>query len=137
MSGATAGTPAAPRASLPRRPPPRRPADGSGERAPRRAIRLRAFRPSCVGFPPDCAYAGGGPDAHAPVPIVADGARPARMIAGAVYGGVLQAIDRLFFAGLSATIVLYRIVNFHHCIVDALIRKTRRPASARVPVPAS
>ena len=58
-------------------------------------------------------------------------------IAAAVYGGLLQAIDRLFFAGLSATIVLYQIVNFHHYIVDALIWKTRRPAAARVAFHAS
>ena len=54
-------------------------------------------------------------------------------IAAAVYGGVLRAIDRLFFAGVSATLALYRIVNFHHYIVDALIWKTRKPAPARAP----
>ncbi len=59
------------------------------------------------------------------------------MNAGAVCGGVLRAIDRLFFAGISATLVLYQIVNFHHYVADALIRKTRRPATARVPVHAS
>ena len=60
------------------------------------------------------------------------------MIAGAVCGRVLRAIDRLFFAGISATLVLYQqIVNFHRYIADALIRKTRRPATARVPVHAS
>ena len=53
-------------------------------------------------------------------------------IAAAVYGGVLRAIDWLFFAGVSATIVLYQIVNFHHYIVDALIWKTRRPAPVAV-----
>ena len=53
-------------------------------------------------------------------------------IAAAVYGGVLRAIDWLFFAGVSATIVLYQIVNFHHYIVDALIWKTRRPAATPV-----
>ena len=59
------------------------------------------------------------------------------MIAGAVCGGVLRAIDRLFFAGISANVVLYQIVSFHRYIADALIRKTRRPALARVPVHAS
>ena len=54
-------------------------------------------------------------------------------IAAAVCGVVLRAIDRLFFAGVSATIVLYQIVNFHHYIVDALIWKTRKPAPARAP----
>ena len=47
---------------------------------------------------------------------------------------MLQAIDWLFFAGVSATIVLYQIINFHHYIVDALIWKTRRPGLTRVPV---
>ncbi len=42
-------------------------------------------------------------------------------ITGAVYWGVLRTVDWLFFAGLSATIVLYQIVNFHHYVVDALI----------------
>ena len=58
-------------------------------------------------------------------------------IASAVYGIVLQAIDWLFFAGVSATLVLYQIVNFHHYIVDALIWKTRRPAPTRVAFHAS
>ena len=59
-------------------------------------------------------------------------------IAAAVYGGLLQAIDWLFFAGFSATLVLYQIVNFHHYIVDALIWKTRKPpAPPHTPVPAS
>ena len=55
-------------------------------------------------------------------------------IAAAVYGVVLQAIDWLFFAGVSATLVLYQIVNFHHYIVDALIWKTRRPAATGQPL---
>ena len=51
-------------------------------------------------------------------------------ITGAVYGGLLRLGDWLFFAGLSATIVLYQIVNFHHYVVDALIWKTLgRPAA--------
>ena len=54
-------------------------------------------------------------------------------IAAAVYGGLLRAIDWLFFAGVSATLVLYQIVNFHHYIVDALIWKTRKPAATHVP----
>ena len=82
-------------------------------------------------------YVGGGPDARASASIVADDTRPARMIAGAGCGGVLRAIDRLFFAGISATLVLYQIVNFHRYTADALIRKARRPAPARVPVHAS
>lgn len=38
---------------------------------------------------------------------------------------MLRAIDWLFFAGLSATIVLYQIVNFHHYVVDSRIWKVR------------
>lgn len=46
-------------------------------------------------------------------------------ITGVVYWGVLRAVDWLFFAGLSATIVLYQIVNFHHYVVDSRIWKVR------------
>lgn len=49
-------------------------------------------------------------------------------ITGAVYWGVLRAIDWIFFAGLSATLVLYQIVNFHHYVVDSVIWKVRKPA---------
>ena len=48
-------------------------------------------------------------------------------ITGVVYWGVLGALDWLFFAGVSATIVLYQIVNFHHYVVDSLIWKVRKP----------
>lgn len=48
-------------------------------------------------------------------------------ITGVLYWGVLRTIDWLFFAGLSATIVLYQIVNFHHYIVDSMIWKVRKP----------
>ena len=54
-------------------------------------------------------------------------------ITGAVYWGVLRTIDWLLFAGLSATIVLYQIVNFHHYIVDALIWKTRKRGAYGLP----
>ena len=57
-------------------------------------------------------------------------------ITGAIYWGVLRTVDWLLFAGLSATIVLYQIVNFHHYIVDALIWK-RRPPPARAPAAAA
>ena len=53
-------------------------------------------------------------------------------ITGAVYWGVLRTIDWLLFAGLSATIVLYQIVNFHHYVVDALIWKSRARGTAGV-----
>jgi hypothetical protein len=46
-------------------------------------------------------------------------------ITGALYWGVLRTIDWLFFAGLSATIVMYQILNFHHYIVDSRIWKVR------------
>lgn len=49
------------------------------------------------------------------------------MITGAIYWGVLRTIDWLFFAGLSATLVLYQIVNFHHYMVDSLIWKVGKP----------
>lgn len=49
-------------------------------------------------------------------------------ITGVVYWFVLGTLSALFFAGLSATIVLYQIVNFHHYIVDSLIWKVRKPA---------
>ncbi|WP_171098657.1 MULTISPECIES: hypothetical protein [unclassified Ruegeria] len=49
------------------------------------------------------------------------------VITGVVYWGVLRAIDWVFFAGLSATIVLYQIVNFHHYIVDSKLWKMRKP----------
>ena len=48
-------------------------------------------------------------------------------ITGVFYWGVLRAIDWFFFAGISATIVLYTIVNFHHYIVDSVIWKVRTP----------
>lgn len=49
-------------------------------------------------------------------------------ITGVVYWGVLRTIDWLFFAGLSATLVIYQIVNFHHYIVDSKIWKLRTEA---------
>ena len=48
-------------------------------------------------------------------------------ITGVIYWGVLRTIDWLFFAGLSATVVLYQIVNFHHYLVDSKIWKLRKP----------
>jgi hypothetical protein len=46
-------------------------------------------------------------------------------ITGVLYWAVLGTLDALIFSGLSATIVLYQIVNFHHYIVDARIWKVR------------
>jgi hypothetical protein len=48
------------------------------------------------------------------------------LITGVIYWGVLRSIDVIFFAGLSATIVLYQIVNFHHYVVDSRIWKVRK-----------
>jgi hypothetical protein len=48
------------------------------------------------------------------------------LITGVIYWGVLRTIDWLFFTGLSATIVLYQIVNFHHYVVDSKIWKVRK-----------
>ncbi|MDE0346594.1 MAG: hypothetical protein OXI66_12575, partial [Boseongicola sp.] len=53
-------------------------------------------------------------------------------ITGAFYWGVLRTIDWLFFAGLSATIVLYQIINFHHYVVDSRIWKTRVRSASTV-----
>jgi hypothetical protein len=48
------------------------------------------------------------------------------LITGVIYWGVLHTVDTLFFAGLSATIVLYQILNFHHYVVDSRIWKVRK-----------
>jgi len=48
-------------------------------------------------------------------------------ITGVIYLGVLGTMNWLFLAGLSATIVLYQIVNFHHYMVDSMIWKVRKP----------
>ena len=48
------------------------------------------------------------------------------LITGILYFAVLGTLDALFFAGLSATIVLYQIVNFHHYVVDSTIWKVRK-----------
>jgi hypothetical protein len=47
-------------------------------------------------------------------------------ITGVLYWGVLGTLDAMLFTGLSATIVLYQIVNFHHYMVDAVIWKVRK-----------
>jgi hypothetical protein len=54
-------------------------------------------------------------------------------ITGVVYWAVLGTLSAIFFAGLSATIVLYQIVNFHHYVVDAIIWKRRKPALQKAP----
>lgn len=57
-------------------------------------------------------------------------------ITGGVYWGVLRTLDWLFFAGISATIVLYQIVNFHHYVVDALIWKRPKARAPQTLAPA-
>ena len=52
-------------------------------------------------------------------------------ITGVIYWGVLRTIDWALFAGLSATLVLYQIVNFHHYIVDSRIWKVRSAPIAK------
>ena len=47
-------------------------------------------------------------------------------ITGVVYWAILGTLSTVLFAGLSATIVVYQIVNFHHYIVDSLIWKVRK-----------
>jgi hypothetical protein len=47
-------------------------------------------------------------------------------ITGVIYWAVLGTLDALLFAGVSATVVLYQIVNFHHYIVDSKIWKVRQ-----------
>ncbi|MBA2466464.1 MAG: hypothetical protein H0V46_02520 [Sphingomonas sp.] len=42
-----------------------------------------------------------------------------------LYLGVFQAIDWLFLAGVSTSVVLYQVVNFHHYVVDSRIWKVR------------
>lgn len=53
------------------------------------------------------------------------------VITGIVYWGALRTIDRLFFTGLSAALLIYQMVNFHHYVVDAVIWKVRKPAMRR------
>jgi hypothetical protein len=47
-------------------------------------------------------------------------------ITGVVYGAILGTLTTVLLAGLSATIVTYQIVNFHHYIVDSVIWKVRK-----------
>ena len=54
-------------------------------------------------------------------------------ITGLIYWGVLHTVDWLFFASISATVVLYQIVNFHHYVVDGLIWKSRSRTDAVTP----
>jgi hypothetical protein len=49
------------------------------------------------------------------------------MITGAIYWEVLRTVDWLLFVGISATLVLYHFVNFHHYMVDSMIWKVCKP----------
>ncbi len=48
-------------------------------------------------------------------------------ITGVVYIGIIGTMEWLFYAGLSATIIVYQIVNFHHYVVNSMIWKVRKP----------
>jgi hypothetical protein len=52
-------------------------------------------------------------------------------ITGSVYWVILGTLSTFFFAGLSATIVVYQVVNFHHYVVDAIVWKVRKPAISK------
>ncbi len=108
----------------------RRSVDGSGEGAPTGAVHPSAWGPLCVGLQPD------GMKHRPKARFLSYTSQSGCLwldlltciaIAAAVYGGVLRAIDWLFFAGVSATLVLYQIVNFHHYIVDAIIWRSPKP----------
>ncbi len=47
-------------------------------------------------------------------------------ITGLVYVGLLGTLEAVLVSGLSGTVVLYQIVNFHHYVVDATIWKVRK-----------
>jgi hypothetical protein len=49
------------------------------------------------------------------------------MITGAIYWEVLRTVDWLLFVVISATLVLYQLVNFHHYMVDRIIWKVCKP----------
>ena len=49
------------------------------------------------------------------------------VITGVVYLGILGVTQWLFMAGVSATIVIYQVLNFHHYVVDSLLWKVRKP----------
>ena len=48
------------------------------------------------------------------------------VLTGILYWGLIRSIDWLFFAGLSATLVVFQILNFHHYMVDSFIWKVRK-----------
>ncbi len=59
------------------------------------------------------------------------------LITGILYLGVIRAVDWFFFAGVSSTLVLYQVLNFHHYLVDSRIWKRPKAQAARaVPLPA-
>ena len=47
-------------------------------------------------------------------------------LSGLIYWGLTRSIDWLFFAGLSASIIVFQTLNFHHYVVDSLIWKVRK-----------
>lgn len=53
-------------------------------------------------------------------------------ITGVIYWAILGTLSTVLLAGLSATIVIYQIVNFHHYIVDSVIWKVRKPSIRQI-----
>jgi len=49
-------------------------------------------------------------------------------ITAVYYVAVLGSLERFFVIGVTSSVVIYQIVNFHHYIVDSLIWKVRKPA---------
>lgn len=47
-------------------------------------------------------------------------------LTGFIYAGVLSAMDKALAFGLTGTIVIYQILNFHHYVVDTFIWKVRK-----------
>ena len=47
-------------------------------------------------------------------------------ITGVLYAGLLSTVDKWLAMGVTGTIVLYQILNFHHYVVDTLIWKVRQ-----------
>jgi hypothetical protein len=49
-----------------------------------------------------------------------------------MYWAIVGTLSTVLLAGLSATIVIYQIVNFHHYIVDSVIWKVRKPSIRQI-----
>src|SRR4029079_9902104 len=53
-------------------------------------------------------------------------------ITGVIYWAILGTLSTVLLAGLSATIVIYQIVNFHHYMVGWVIWKVRKPSIRQI-----